>query len=119
MEEIEIKKKYCEDVNLALWVCNGVDNSPLTGANVDVVVVGYEGTRQSVGRVTVDEQGWAYIPIIGDGTYLYDISMDGFATTSERIVVDLAEMMEDGENCDLFALVMLGAKPVVPPRAVG
>ena len=115
MEEIEIKKKYCEDVNLALWVCNGVDNSPLTGANVDVVVVGYEGTRQSVGRVTVDEQGWAYIPIIGDGTYLYDISMDGFATTSERIVVDLAEMMEDGENCDLFALVMLGAKPVVPP----
>ena len=46
MEEVEIKKKYCEDVNLALWVCDGTDNSPLVGATVDVVVMGYQGTLQ-------------------------------------------------------------------------
>ena len=115
MEEIKIKKKYCEDVNLALWVANAVTNEPLTGATVDVVVLGYEGTSQPVAQVTVDEEGWAYIPIIGDGTYLYDISMEGFATTQERQIIDLSEMMGDGENCDLYALVMLGAKPVVPP----
>ena len=40
MEEIKIKKKYCEDVNLALWVANAVSNEPLTGATVDVVVLG-------------------------------------------------------------------------------
>ena len=115
MEEIDIRKKYCENVNLALWVCDGVDNSPLEGATVDVVVLGYEGSQQPVGRVSVDENGWAYIPIIGDGTYLYDISMDGYATTQERAVVDLAEMTADGENCDLYGLVMLGSKPVVQP----
>ena len=52
MEEVDIKKKYCEDVNLALWVCDGTDNSPLVGATVDVVVMGYEGTLQ-VGLVFI------------------------------------------------------------------
>ena len=50
----------------------------------------------------VDSEGWAKIPIIGDGTYLYDISYEGFAPTQEMQVVNLAEMMSDGaENCDL------------------
>ena len=65
----------------------------------------------------VDSQGWAKIPIIGDGTYLYDISYEGFAPTQEMQVVNLAEMMSDGaENCDLCGLVMMGAKPVYPPK---
>ena len=113
MENIQIKKKYCEDVELALWVCDAEDNSPLEGAKVDVVVTGYEGSQKSVGRFTVDSDGWVYIPIEGDGTYLYDVSYDGFATTQEKIIVDLADMMENGENCDLAAFVMLGAKPQV------
>eukprot|EP00090_Calanus_glacialis_P046780 TRINITY_DN934_c0_g1_i4.p1 TRINITY_DN934_c0_g1~~TRINITY_DN934_c0_g1_i4.p1 ORF type:complete len:3509 (+),score=786.17 TRINITY_DN934_c0_g1_i4:1199-10528(+) len=117
---VPIRKEYCENVNLALWVANGVTNGPLTGAAVDVVVEGFEGQLQPVGRVIVDEEGWARIPIIGDGEYFYDITYPGFAPTQESQNVNLQELMSGAEpNCDLFSLVMMGAKPVFPPLECG
>ena len=107
MEEIVIKKTFCDNVNFALWAFDPSDNSPMVGAIVDVVVLGYEDSLQSVGQFYVDETGMATIPIEGDGTYLYDITMEGYATTSESIVIDLAEMTDDGENCDLMGLILL------------
>ena len=117
---VPIREEYCDNVNLALWVADGVTNGPLTGAAVDIVVMGFEGLLQPAGRVIVDEQGWAIIPIIGDGTYMYDITYPGFAPTQEMQVVNLQEMMTGEEpNCDLFGLVMMGARPVFPPLECG
>ena len=89
MYTVPIRREYCDNVNLALWVADGVTNGPLTGAVVDVVVLGFEGSLQPAGRVIVDEVGWAVIPIIGDGTYIYDITYPGFAPTQEMQVVNL------------------------------
>ena len=98
MYTVPIRREYCDNVNLALWVADGVTNGPLTGAVVDVVVLGFEGSLQPAGRVIVDEVGWAVIPIIGDGTYIYDITYPGFAPTQEMQVVNLQEMMNGGQQ---------------------
>ena len=120
MYQVEIRREYCEDVNLALWVANGVTNGPLTGAVVDVMVIGFEGMIMPAGQVIVDDEGWARIPIIGDGTYIYEITYPGFAPTQETQLVNFADMMSGPDpNCDLFGLVMMGARPVFPPLECG
>ena len=118
--KVPIRKEYCDDVTLSLWVANGVTNEPLTNATVDVVVLGFEGLLRPAGRVIVDEEGWAKIPIIGDGTYMYNIEYPGFAPTQDMQVVDLQEMMTgEDPNCDLIGLVEMGARPVFPPKECG
>ena len=120
MYEVELRREYCEDVSMALWVANGVTNGPLTGAVVDIVVIGYEGVLVPAGQVIVDAEGWARIPIIGDGTYRYTITYPGFAPTVEEQIINLQAMMTgEDPNCDLFGLVMMGARPVFPPLECG
>ena len=102
MYTVEVKKKYCDDVAMDLFVIDGQTNKVFSGANVSVDVIGYMGKLVNTAKTTTNATGYAKIPILGDGTYVYVIEAPGYLKTTGRQVVDMVASSNGKEpNCDL------------------